>query len=306
MPGDLSGAAMPVYIPLITDIANIQNGLRNFYYGTASAVSDENSIEANSIAGRIKSLRDTKLNIDSPSATTKLTVSHATLPQVILKRDTFETTLQNNTAANITLTLPNTTGTIALTTESSMTKLSAIGGDSSVTSVTLGNAATSTYSIGTSPKTSGTKTINIGVSNDTVAKTISIGTGSSSSTTIVNVGTNSGGTSTINSFGTFNHTGAFVGSSSLQALSFTVGASGPTITSGSTVPSGSPSTGSVYLRTSQNHEATLYIRSTTASNWNAVRGSKWYSGTTDSPSFSDAQVGDFYLNRVNGKVFQFS
>ena len=321
MPGDLSGSALPVYIPLITDVANIQNGLRNFYYGTASAVSDEGSIEAYSIAGRIKDLRDTKLDIASPTATTQLSISHATLPKLILTRGANTTTLQNSTAANVTLTMPATTGTLALTTESTMANLATVG--SSATTITLGGSTTTSYSIGTSALSTGTKTINIGAASDTIAKTINLGTGSSSSTTTVNIGTNSGGTSTVNTYGTLDHKGAATISSTLgvtgaatmsstlsvtgalTAASLTLGAGGPIISTGSGTPSGTTN-GSLYLRTGQGMESTLYIRSTTAPNWTAVRGTKWYSGTTDSPSYADAQHGDFYLNRSNGKVFQYS
>ncbi len=322
MPGDLSGSALPVYIPLITDVANIQNGLRNFYYGTASAVSDEGSIEAYSIAGRIKDLRDTKLNIDSGTAITQLSISHATLPKLILTRGANTTTLQNSTAANVTLTMPATTGTLALTTESTMTNLATVG--SSASTLTLGGSTTTTYSIGTSALSSGTKTINIGAASDTIAKTINLGTGSSSSTTTVNIGTNSGGTSTLNTYGTLAHTGAatisstlgvtgtttlgalsvgaVTGSSTIQGTSFIIGASGPTITAGTGVPASSPPNGSLYVRTDGANTTALYARS--SSTWNAVRGNMWFSGTGAPGTLTGQQIGDFYVDRLNGKVYQ--
>lgn len=308
MPGDLSGTALPVYIPLITDVANIQNGLRNFYYGTASAVSDEGSIEAYSIAGRIKDLRDTKLNIDSGTAITQLSISHATLPKLILTRGANTTTLQNSTAANVTLTMPATTGTLALTTESTMTNLATVG--SSASTLTLGGSTTTTYSIGTSALSSGTKTINIGAASDTIAKTINLGTGSSSSTTTVNIGTNSGGTSTVNTYGTLAHTGAATISSTLgvtgalTAGSLVVSASGPTITSGSAAPTSTPVVGSIYLRTGQAYTDSLYVYgSGTPNSWRKMRGNMWFSGTTDPGSLGE-QTGDFYYNRVTGEVWQ--
>ena len=308
MPGDLSGSALPVYIPLITDVANIQNGLRNFYYGTASAVSDEGSIEAYSIAGRIKDLRDTKLNIDSGTAITQLSISHATLPKLILTRGANTTTLQNSTAANVTLTMPATTGTLALTTESTMTNLATVG--SSASTLTLGGSTTTTYSIGTSALSSGTKTINIGAASDTIAKTINLGTGSSSSTTTVNIGTNSGGTSTLNTYGTLAHTGAATISSTLgvtgalTAGSFVIGSSGPTLTSGSAAPTSTPVVGSLYLRTGQAYTDSLYVYgSGTPNSWRKMRGNMWFSGTADPGSLGE-QTGDFYYNRVTGEVWQ--
>lgn len=307
MPGDLSGSALPVYIPLITDVANIQNGLRNFYYGTASAVSDEGSIEAYSIAGRIKDLRDTKLNIDSGTAITQLSISHATLPKLILTRGANTTTLQNSTAANVTLTMPATTGTLALTTESTMTNLATVG--SSASTLTLGGSTTTTYSIGTSALSSGTKTINIGAASDTIAKTINLGTGSSSSTTTVNIGTNSGGTSTLNTYGTLAHTGAATISSTLgvtgalTAGSFVIGSStAPTITKGSVDPTGTPQTGSLYIKTGVAYDDTLWSYST--SGWRKMRGNKWFSGTGAPGTLTGQQVGDFYLDRSTGKVYE--
>lgn len=301
MPGDLSGTALPVYIPLITDVANIQNGLRNFYYGTASAVSDEGSIEAYSIAGRIKDLRDTKLNVASPSATTKLTISEASLPKLILQRGANTTTLQNSTAANVTLTMPATTGTLALKTESTMANLATVG--SSATTITLGGSTTTSYSIGTSALSSGTKTINVGAASDTTTKNIKIGTGSSSSTTTVTIGTNSGGTSVLNTYGTLTHTGAATVTGSVTGASFVIGSStAPTITKGSVDPTGTPQTGSLYIKTGVAYGDTLWSYST--SGWRKMRGNKWFSGTGAPGTLTGQQVGDFYLDRSTGKVYE--
>ena len=309
MPGDLSGTALPVYIPPITDVANIQNGLRNFYYGTASAVSDEGSIEAYSIAGSIKDLRDTKLNVASPSATTQLTISEASLPKLILQRGANTTTLQNSTAANVILTMPATTGTLALTTESTMANLATVG--SSATTITLGGSTTTSYSIGTSALSTGTKTINIGAASDTIAKSINLGTGSYSSTTTVNIGTSSGGTSAINTYGTLVHTGVATISSTLGVTgaltggSFVVGSSGPTITSGSAAPTGTPVVGSLYLRTGQAYTDSMYVYGAGSPNsWRKMRGNMWFSGTSSPSAGIGEQTGDFYYNRVTGEVWQ--
>ena len=304
MPGDLSGTALPVYIPLITDIANIQSGLRNFYYGTASAVSDEGSIEAYSIAGRIKDLRDTKLNIASGTATTQLTISHATLPKLIFLRGANTTTIQNSTASDITLTLPASTGTFALTTESTMADLGTIA-SGSVATVALGSGSTSTFSIGTVART-GDRTINIGTGSVSNNKTINIGTAGAATTNVLNIGMSG---ATINTTGTLAHSGAATVSSTLGVTgavtggSFTIGSSSaPTITKGSADPSGTPQTGSLYIKTGVAYDDTLWSHST--SGWRKIRGNKWFSGTGAPGTLTGQQIGDFYLDRLTGKVYE--
>lgn len=321
MPGDLSGSALPVYIPLITDVANIQNGLRNFYYGTASAVSDEGSIEAYSIAGRIKDLRDTKLNIDSGTAITQLSISHATLPKLILTRGANTTTLQNSTAANVTLTMPATTGTLALTTESTMTNLATVG--SSASTLTLGGTTTTTYSIGTSALSSGTKTINLGAASDTTTKNINIGTGASSSTTTIAIGSNSGATSIINSYGTLTHTGAATATISLSTPKLVVsGTTGISLTNTSTItadgtnvqivtddidPAVDLAIGSMFIKKGAAWDSSLWMKTsagTGSDKWRKMRGNMWFSGTSSPSAGIGEQSGDFFYNRVTGEVWQ--
>lgn len=324
MPGDLSGSAVPVYIPLITDIANIQSGLRNFYYGTASAVSNENDIEANSIAGRIIALRDGKLDKSGGTAITSLTIDSTTAssPTLSLKTTGGQVNITVPTLSGTTSLVFPTSGTVITDSVATLSSLSSIGSNAST--ITIGGTTATTYSIGTSAKSSGTKTINLGAANDTVTKTLNLGTGSTSSTTTVNIGTNSGGTSAINTYGTLTHTGAatisstlgvtgtttlgalsvgaVTGSSTIQGTSFIIGASGPTITAGTGVPASSPPNGSLYVRTDGANTTALYARS--SSTWNAVRGNMWFSGTGAPGTLTGQQIGDFYVDRLNGKVYQ--
>lgn len=320
--GDDSGTVLPVKLPKISDIAHIQQGLRNLYYGTPSEVDvvSEGDIPLKSIAGRIIAVRDSKLDKVSGVADNQITISHASLPKLILSRGGNLTTIQKSDGGAVTITLPSASGTLALITESTLLRLGNIGtgtnpGDQ-VGTLTLGSQYTDTYSIATTVR-SGNRAVNIATAADTGTKTINIGTGSTASTTTVTIGTNSGGTSNINTRGTLTHAGnsSFTGtlavtgsatvSSSLNVTGQLSGGylmAGPTVISaGSGTPSGG-SQGDMYLRSGQSHASTLYLRS--VDGWNTVRGSKWFVGTTDAPSLSGSQVGDFYLNRINGKIFQ--
>ena len=307
--GDSSGLVLPATLPLLTNTANIQDALRNFYYGSVddASAATEGAIPLESVLGRIIEARNSRLPIASPTATTQLSISHATTPKLILTRGANTGTLQHTVASNVTLEISS----IAQVTETTLSNLSSIG--SSATTITMGGAGTVTYSIGTAVKITSTKTINIGQANDTVAKTINIGGGSATSTTTVNIGTNSGGTSAINTYGTLVHTGAATISSTLGVTgaltggSFVVGSSGPTITSGSAAPTSTPVVGSLYLRTGQAYTDSMYVYGAGSPNsWRKMRGNMWFTGTGVDPNSLSLgeQSGDLYYNRLTGEIWQ--
>lgn len=329
MPGDLSGSAVPVYIPLITDIANIQSGLRNFYYGTASAVSNEIDIEANSIAGRIIALRDGKLDKSGGTAITSLTIDSTTAssPTLSLKTTGGQVNITVPTLSGTTsLSLP-TSGTVITDTVATLSSLSSIGSNAST--ITIGGTTATTYSIGTSAKSSGTKTINLGAANDTVTKTLNLGTGSTSSTTTVNIGTNSGGTSAINTYGTLTHTGAATITTTLNVstsittpkltVSGTTGLSlsstaAPTadgtnvqIVTDDADPTGDLAIGSLFIKKGAAWDSAIWVKNSagaTVTSWRKVRGNMWFTGTASPSAGIGEQAGDLYLNRVTGEVWQ--
>ena len=86
--GDSSGLVLPARLPLLSNTANIQDALRNFYYGSVDDASapTEGDIPIESVLGRIIEARNSRLPVASPTATTQLSISHATTPKLILTR----------------------------------------------------------------------------------------------------------------------------------------------------------------------------------------------------------------------------
>ena len=78
-------------------------------------------------------------------------------------------------------------------------------------------------------------------------------------------------TANTGAFTTLTASSTIVGASTVQGTSFIVGASGPTITTGSGVPASTTPKGSVYLRTGGGVGTTLYV-SQGGGTWNPVAG----------------------------------
>ena len=310
--GDAIGILYPVRIPQLGVPANIREALELFYYGNndagpALALGQEADIPSDSIAGRLRNISNAKLNIANPTTTGKLTTAasasggaglrlpHGAAPTSPVDGDVWTTT------AGVFARINSTTSTLVPTTVTALSSLISLDDRTDGHTLQLAYGATSsgntkTLNLGTGGVSGSTTVINLGSTNGTTLNLrgpTSI-TGSLSATGAIS--TSSGNIST--------SSGNISASGSLQGSSFIVGSSGPTITTGSAVPSASPPTGSLYLRTGQGSETSLYVRST--ENWTAIRGAKWFSGTTDSPSFADQQPGDWYLNRVTGKVYKFT
>lgn len=315
--GDSSGIVLPVMIPKITDIADIQDGLRNFYYGTPDGdeITVVGDLLTNSIAGRLYDLDLTKLEVNAPSATSPLTIT-GTPPRILFTNGTYTATVEGTTlTSTYTLQLPSSSGTFALLSEPTFSLLGNIG-TGSVGTITVGSSSLATLSLGTSGRT-GSLTIGLGSGAVSVTKTLNIGTGSTSGTTNINIGTNVGGTSTISSYGSWTQTGtalvtgAITGSTTIQAdTKFIVGSSGPTITSGSSDPSADEPRGSIFLKTGVAFTSAFWVKNATGSgtsNWRKIRGNMWFTGTVDPNTLSlSEQSDDLYLNRATGEIWQAS
>jgi hypothetical protein len=76
--GNSIGTVLPVRVPDLSDDADIVEALQLFYYGnniSGPTTADVDEIPATSIAGRLRDLTNTKLNIASPTTTGKLTTA---------------------------------------------------------------------------------------------------------------------------------------------------------------------------------------------------------------------------------------
>lgn len=299
--GDTSGTHLMVYIPKITDIANIQEGLKRFYYGSENGdvgAATEADIVSNSIAGQFRDLNNNKLNKASPVATTSLTIDSTTglSPTFALKTTggTVNFTVPSPSGISA-VTLP-TTGTVITDAIGVLNSLSTIGNNAG--SITLGGTSTTAFNIGHT--TSNAKTINIG-NGGSLANSITIGTAQS----------------TLSTKGTLTHTG----NATFPQLTIS-GTTGLSLSNTSTVvkngtnvqivtddidPAVDLNIGSLFIKKGAAWDSALWVKSTAGTGvdkWRKIRGNKWFTGNGAPGTLSGQQIGDFYLDRNTGKVYE--
>lgn len=304
--GDKIGDLFPVRVTELNRTANVRDAIELLYYGNLSGHSltagQEDQIPTQSIAGQFRDIGLTKLDKTNGVALGNFTVSNGASPFIWLQGTTYKHIITGTpSGSDKTITLQNASGTLAFTNETQFTGL--INVDSRTDSHTFQLA----YG---DPVAGNTKTVNLGTTSGGAvgATSVNIGASAGSSRT---VGIN--GTTTIN--GTLTTTGAaqlnstlavtstITGSSSVQGTSFILGSSSaPTITKGSVDPSGTPQTGSLYIKTGVAYDDTLWSYST--SGWIKIRGNKWFTGSGAPGTLTGQQIGDFYLDRTTGKVYE--
>lgn len=172
--GDSIGTLFPTRIPSLAVQADIDQALRLLYYGNASSGPSE-AVEANlpssSIAGRFRDLNNLKLNKTNGTVDGTFTVDNGASPTLYLQGTTYKLILTGTPdVSDKTITFPNSTGTVALTTQSTLPYL--ITFDDSTTShvLTIGAGDTAvgqtrTINIGTT--SAGTTNVNLGATTGT-------------------------------------------------------------------------------------------------------------------------------------------
>jgi hypothetical protein len=304
--GDKLGDLFPVRVTELGRVANIRDAVELLYYGNLSGHSltagQEDQIPTQSIAGQLRDIGLTKLDKTNGVALGNFTVSNGASPFIWLQGTTNKFILTGTpSGGDKTITFQNASGTLAFTNETSFTGLIAIDSrtDQHTFQLAYGD-----------PASGNTKTVNLGTTSGSAlgATSVNIGASAGSSrtvgingTTTVNGSLTATGATQLNS--TLGVNGAITGSSTVQGTSFIFG-SGPTFAVGSGAPGTSPSNGSLYVRTDGANTTTLYARS--GGTWSAVRGNMWFSGTGAPGTLTGQQVGDFYVDRINGKVYQLS
>lgn len=296
--GDKIGDLFPVRVTELNRTANVRDAIELLYYGNLSGHSltagQEDQIPTQSIAGQFRDIGLTKLDKTNGVALGNFTVSNGSSPHIWLQGTTYKHIITGTpSGSDKTITLQNASGTLAFTNETQFTGL--INIDSRTDSHTFQLAHGD-------PAAGNAKTVNLGTTSDAAVgvTSVKIGASAGSSRTVSIYGT-----TTVN--GTFTSTGAaqfnstVVSTSTVQGSSLIVGSSGPTITAGSGAPSGTPTQGSVHLRSGVAYTDALSVYA--SGGWRKMRGNMWFTGTGTPSVGIGEQAGDLYINRATGEVY---
>lgn len=292
----LEGAAIgnlyPTRMPNIAQVADIRTALQLMFYGNSTSgptltAGQEADIPSTSIAGRLRDLTNTKLNINNPTTTGKLTTaaSAAGSAGFNLPPGTAPTVPSNGDVwidgSGMYARIGGATWTFVNNTVGSLNSLISI--DNSTTSHTL--------QLGYGATTSGqTKTVTLG------------GGGVSGSTTAITIGSTTGTSITLN--GAVSAPSSLTSPAITASTTLTLGAGSVILRSGTGAPGTSDANGSLYLRTDGANDTTMYARS--GGTWRAVRSGRWSAGTTNPTAGTGEQVGDYYINYATLEIWQAS
>lgn len=283
------GNLYPTRMPNVSQVADIRTALQLMFYGNSTdgptlTAGQEADIPSTSIAGRLRDLTNTKLDINNPTTTGKLTTAASTTGGAGFKlpHGTAPTAPSNGDVwtdgSGMYARIGGTTWTFVNSTVGSLNSLTAI--DNSTTSHTL--------QLGYGATTSGqTKTVTLGAG------------GGPGSTTAITLGSTVGTTITLN--GAVSAPTSLASPAITASTTLTLGAGSVIMRSGSGVPSTSDANGSLYLRTDNTYDTMLYAR--TGGNWRPVRSTKWFSGNTSPSAGIGEQPGDYFINTVTGEIW---
>lgn len=291
----LEGAAIgnlyPTRMPNIAQVADIRTALQLMFYGNSTSgptltAGQEADIPSTSIAGRLRDLTNTKLNINNPTTTGKLTTAASAAGGAGFN-------LPPGTAP----TLP-ANGDMWITTSGLFAMVN--GSTQQYTDVGVGSL-NNLISIDNST-TSHTLQLGYGATASGQAKTVTLGGGGlSGSTTAITLGSTVGTTITLN--GAVSAPTSLTSPAVTAGTTLTLGAGSIIMRSGTGAPGTSDANGSLYLRTDGANDTTMYARS--GGTWRPVRSGRWFAGTTNPGSLGE-QVGDYYINYATLEIWQAS
>lgn len=283
------GNLYPTRMPNVSQVADIRTALQLMFYGNSTdgptlTAGQEADIPSTSIAGRLRDLTNTKLNINNPTTTGKLTTAASaagsagfnlppgTAPTLPANGDMWTTT------SGLSARINGVTQTFIPDTVNALNYLKSIDNETMAHTLQIG----------------------YGVNPSGQSKVIRIGDGGASgSTTSIYLGSTNGTTITLN--GAVSAPTSLASPAITASTTLTLGAGSVIMRSGSGVPSTSDANGSLYLRTDNTYDTMLYAR--TGGNWRPVRSTKWFSGNTSPSAGIGEQPGDYFINTVTGEIW---